>query len=294
VQARLLAKYLPEIIGAKVVVQNEPAGGGKVILNQMFTTIKPDGLSLAFQATGGIWPGYMLSDSSVQYDITKFQYMGGLQVANFFVGVATNSKYKTVEDLKKGKELNFAATTRAAAPTLASALAIDFLGLDAKIVTGFDGTPARLLAVQQDDCHATVSTSDTMMKALKDKVLVPVVQVGTERTKPGEQYPAMMEFVKADSMTDTQKKLLATRDMYWDAKVLFAPPGTPRDRIDFIESAFKKALDTTNLSAEIEKATDSVMQPFVGSAELSKRANGLAAGKADMKLWDDLLNKYVK
>jgi uncharacterized protein YceK len=54
--ARTIAKYLPDILGAKVVVQNESAGNGKVITNQIYSQIKADGLSILYSPMGTVTP----------------------------------------------------------------------------------------------------------------------------------------------------------------------------------------------------------------------------------------------
>ncbi len=294
--ARTIAKYLPDITGAKVVVQNESAGNGKVLFNQLQSTIKADGLALCYTPVGTLWPGYMTNDPAVQYDITKYVYLGGVESGNYLMSVAMNSSIKTVDDLKKAKNLKFAHSARTSTITLANALAIDLLGLDGKIILGFDGATGRQLAVQQGEAEATVMAPDTAMVAKQKGILNPIMQVGVvaSRTKPGDDVPSVMELVKSDSLTDMQKRLIATIDILADSKSVFVASGTPQDRMTFLADAFKKVYDSADFKADLKKTIGEDVGPYVSGDELSKRASNLAAKKGDMKLWDDLLNKYVK
>jgi tripartite-type tricarboxylate transporter receptor subunit TctC len=294
VLARFIAQYLPEVTGAKFVVQNETGGGGRVILNQIYGQIKNDGLSLLFMPAGSIWPGFMTGDTSVQYDITKFQYVGGIEAGNALISTYPKGKYKTLDDLMKAKGLKFAATNKTTLPTVANALGIEILGLDAKIITGFDSSTGRQLAIQQGDADATVMSSDTTAKGAKDGIMLPLAQIGVEKMKTYPNIPCLTDIKKADTLTDNQKKMLGSIDLLTDAKALIAPPGTPQERVDFLNAAFKKIYDSSNLKADIQKASGEEAAPYIGGKELGKKAVDLAAKKGDMKLWTDILAKYVE
>jgi tripartite-type tricarboxylate transporter receptor subunit TctC len=292
--ARTIAKYLPDVIGAKVVVQNESAGNGKVIFNQFQTPqIKADGLSILYTPVGTLWPGYMTGDTAAQYDITKFTYIGGVESGNYVVAVAPNGKIKTVDDLKAAKGLKFAHSAKVSTITMANALVIDLMGLDGKIILGFDGATGRQLAVQQGDADATVMAADTALIAKQKNQINLLMQVGVTKTDP-QDLSLLMDLVKKDSLTDNQKRLVGTYDVLADSKSVFAPPGLPQDKANFLTAAFKKVYDTKAFQDDIVKTTASPLGPYVAGKDLQKRAADLAAKKGDMKLWDELLNKYVK
>jgi tripartite-type tricarboxylate transporter receptor subunit TctC len=291
---RLIAKYLPDITGTKVIVQNEPAGTGRMIFNQFATTIKPDGLSICYSGQGLMWPPYLLSDSGVQYDITKFVYLLGAETGNPLIDVKPNGKYKTIDDLMKTSDLRFAHSSKTATITMANALAIDLLKLKGVIVTGFDGDTGRQLALQQGDADGTVTAPDTTVIGMAKGTYFPVLQIGTTRTKPFMDVPALMELVKTDSLNDTQKRLVGSIDVLGDSKTIFTAPGTPQDRVDFLAASLKKLYDNKAFQEENTKLTGSAIGDYVTGQELTKRANAMVAKKGDMPLWTDLLNKYIK
>jgi tripartite-type tricarboxylate transporter receptor subunit TctC len=291
--ARTLAAHLPELTGAKFAVKNEPAGGGRVLQNAFASTIEADGLHVMFLAAGTFWPAYMASDPAVKFDITRFQYIGGVESQNPLIAVSPKGKIKTLEDLRKAKGLKYAASNRTSLLTYANALGIDILKLDGKIVTGFPGASGRALALQQGDADGLVTSPSAGLKGIKDGIMKLLVQIGTKRTEPFMDIPCMMELVKADAIDTTQKRLIATIDILTDAKFAMAPPGTPQDRVAFFSSVLKKALESPTLKAALLKATGDDPPPYVGGDALSKMAKELAGRKADMKIWDDLLNKHI-
>ena len=124
--------------------------------------------------------------------------------------------------------------------------------------------------------------------------MLPLVQVGAKRTPPFTDIPCMMELVKADSLTATQKKLVGTINLLQDPKFLFAPPGTPKDRMAFLAAAFKKAVESPEMNARVAKATGEDIPPYIKGEDLDQMAKELADRKAEMGVWDELLNKHVK
>jgi tripartite-type tricarboxylate transporter receptor subunit TctC len=292
--ARTIARHLEAVTGATFVVKNESGGNGKVLFNLFAKTIKGDGLNLCYTQAGTMTPPYMLGDKAVQYDIAKFKYLGGMENANMIMSVMYNGKIKNVDDLRKTKGLKFAHQAKTSLPAMANALAIDLLGMDGKLILGFEGSGAKTLAVQQGECQATVSAGDAAMLDTAKKNMQAIMQIGKERMPPAEDLPAVTEFVKASALNATQKRLLDSIDFIDDAKTLFVPADTPQDKVDFLTDAFKKAYDTPGLQADIQKFAGFKPGAYVSSKELIKRMVDTSGKKADVVLWNDILDKYTK
>jgi len=292
--ARTIARHLEPILGATVVVKNESGGNGKVLFNQFAKTIKSDGLNITYTQAGTMTPPYMLGDKAVQYEIAKFKYLGGMENANMIMSVKYNGPIKNVDDLRKTKGLKFAHQAKTSLPAMANALAMDLLGLDGKMILGFEGSGAKTLAVQQGECHATVSAGDAAMLDTAKKNMQAIMQIGKERMPPADDVPAVTEFVKVNALSATQKRLLDSIDFIDDAKTLFVPADTPQDRVDFLIDAFKKAYDTPGLQADIQKFAGFKPGAYINSKELTKRITDVSGKKSDVALWNDILDKYTK
>ena len=292
--ARTIARHLETILGATVVVKNESGGNGKVLFNQFAKTIKSDGLNLCYTQAGILTPPYMMGDKAVQYEIAKFKYLGGMENANMIMSVMYNGKIKNVDDLQKTKGLKFAHQAKTSLPAMANALAIDLLGLDGKLILGFEGSGGKTLAVQQGECHATVSAGDAAMVDTAKKNMQAILQIGKERMPPAEDLPVVTEFVKANALTNTQKRLLDSIDFIDDSKTLFVPADTPQDKVDFLTDAFKKAYDTPALKADLQKFLGFKPGAYINSKDLTKRMIDTSGKKSDVALWNDILDKYTK
>jgi len=292
--ARTIARHLEAVIGATVVVKNESGGNGKVLFNQFARTIKADGLNLCYTQAGTMTPPYMLGDKAVQYDIAKFKYLGGIENANMIMSVKYDGSIKNIDGLRKIKGLKFAHQAKTSLPALANALAMDLLGLEGKLILGFEGSGGKTLAVQQGECHATVSAGDAAMLDTAKKNMQAILQIGKERMPPAEDLPVVTEFVKVNALNNTQKRLLDSIDLIDDAKTLFVPADTPQDKADFLADAFKKAYDTPALKADIQKFAGFKPGAYVSSKELAKRIIDTSGKKSDVALWNDILDKYTK
>ena len=164
--ARTLGTYLAELIGAKIAIKNETAGGGRVIENAMATTIKPDGLTLMSASSGTMWPAYMTGDPTIKFDITEFQYIGGVESQNTLIAVSPKGKIKTLDDLRKAKGLSLCSyLEQDFSSDLCQCIGdMDILALDGKIVTGFQGSTGRALALQQGDADGLVTSPSAGLK----------------------------------------------------------------------------------------------------------------------------------
>jgi tripartite-type tricarboxylate transporter receptor subunit TctC len=292
--ARSIARHLETVIGATVVVRNESGGNGKVLFNQFAKTIKGDGLNICYTQAGTMTPPYMLGDKAVQYEIAKFKYLGGIENANMIMSVQYNGPIKNVDDLRKTKGLKFAHQAKTSLPAMANALTMDLLGLDGKLILGFEGSSGKILAVQQGECQATVMAGDAAMLSDAKKAMRAIMQIGIERMPPGEDLPLVTELAKANALSATQKRLLNSMDLIDDAKALFVPADTPQDKVDFLTDAFKKAYDTPALKADIEKFAGFKPGAYISSPNLAKRITSVSGKKADVELWNNLLDKYTK
>ena len=294
--ARTLAKYLAEPTGAEFVVVNENAGGGKVIMNQVYNTIEADGLSMVWSVTGSFFPPFLQGDEGVEYDIGDLQYLGGTIKGNTLLGMAASGDIQTAEDFMNATEpLTFSTTRPNTAPTMANALAVELLApAGSSIISGFEGSTGKLLAVQQGDVNGTVSSADSILKAETDGVVTAILQIGLTRTPPADNLPALGELVDEGSLDDFQKKLLATIDILYDVNIAFMAPGVPTERADFMAAALKTVLDDPAFVAELEQVLGSELLPYVSGEEVSAVAENLIANQSDIPAWTELLEKVVK
>ena len=73
--ARLLAPYLGKYTQAKVIIENMPGSVGGTAVNHLYTTAKPDGLTIAI-VPGRMALAQLMKEEYVKFDFNKFNLIG--------------------------------------------------------------------------------------------------------------------------------------------------------------------------------------------------------------------------
>jgi tripartite-type tricarboxylate transporter receptor subunit TctC len=96
--AQHMGKYIPG--NPNFIVQNMPGGGGVIAANYVYSVAKPDGLIM------GAWGPSLYFDQlagrkEVQFDWSKFTWIGTPEQTEFILIMRTDSPYKSIEDVRK-------------------------------------------------------------------------------------------------------------------------------------------------------------------------------------------------
>ncbi|HOG47231.1 MAG TPA: tripartite tricarboxylate transporter substrate-binding protein [Anaerolineae bacterium] len=287
IYARLIAPYLEELTGVKIVVENKTAGGGLVAQNDFYRIAKPDGLTVMFEATGRLWPGYLMQQKGIEYDITKFQYMAGIKGGPYVLGVSPTGQYTTVDLLKNGKNLKVPTSTATSIISLAAMGATEALKLDAKLVIGV-ASDAAYLALQQGEGHFMVRAFDSVIRYEAQGQFKPLAQLGEKRDSLAPDVPTIGELT---TLTADQKNLLGV--LFPEAKVFMAPPGTPQDRVQFLDESITKILDNTEFQNKMKDQFGIWFGAYTAK-ESQDQISYLSNNMDEFKLYSSLIEKYVQ
>jgi len=288
--ARIIAPYLEKQIGATVVVANQGGGGGLVARNGLFKLAKPDGLTIMMDPSGALWPSWLLELEGVQYDVTKFEYLGAINAA--YMGLFVNPKgpYTSVEALKKAdKPIRFAVSGVASLPAVCLLNTIEILGLNAMVAAGYKNTAACATAVVQgeaDGGSCDLQAAINYEKSGQAKVLM--IQ-GYERDSYFRDVPCLADFAK---IPDTAMKLL--KGLPYNGRVFFAPPGTPKETVQFLSESIAATLAVKDLQTAIAKIA-TYWPGTLTRDEVQKMAFDVGQNKsASLSYYKSLAAKYVK
>jgi tripartite-type tricarboxylate transporter receptor subunit TctC len=286
VYARIMAPYLQELTGARVAIENKDSGGGLVAQNEEYRTVKPDGLTLLFDATGKMWANGFMKEKGIEYDINKFEYMSGIRGGSYLLAVAPKGQYTTVDALKKGKGLRVPTSTPTSILSLAAMGVSEVLGLDSKLVLGVGADPA-LLALQQGEAHFMVRPFDFMAKYQQQGQVKGLVQLGDKRDPLLPDLPTLGEVT---TLNDSQKKLMSV--LFPEAKLFMAPPGTPKDRVQYMDECITKVLNNPEVQGKIK---DQASQWFgiYPASEVPTQLSTLSKNADIFTQYSDLIKKYV-
>lgn len=251
--ARQFGKHIPG--QPAVVTRNMPGAGSLVLANHLYTVAPRDGLTFgALQRQAPLDPLLQGETSAAKFDAGKFTWIGSISSETGFGIAATSAGIDNFADLMS-KEL-FVSAQGGASDTEIMPRAINaVLGTKLKIVTGYSGSPAALLALERGEVGGYFSggwagvrnTVEPWLKAGRVKLLV---QVSVRRSPEFPDLPLIMDF----ATTDKQRRVLelAFASQVW-GRPYAAPPEIPEERATALRAAFTRTLTDAAFVSEIEK-----------------------------------------
>ncbi len=289
--ARLMSAYWNELAGGNMIVKNEPGGGGMVAVNQIWKA-EPDGLTIGTAVFASHVIGYPLfKKSGAEYAPQKFTYMGHFGKDAYSLTVGIDSPYESIEDLQKAKGLIFGAPEAVGTITMGTALAIEFFGLDGKIVAGFRGGELGLAAAKGEIVGYTIHGGGLITDLGKNFIKQPFVTMAFERSEYFPDVPALPELV---TLTPEQKTLLTIFITMTSGKVFYAPPGVPEDRVEFLRGAFEKLMENTGFLRQAKLRWAVWSEPMTGEEAAKFVDEVFSIPEADIFKYSSLSDKYLK
>ncbi|MDP2645377.1 MAG: tripartite tricarboxylate transporter substrate-binding protein [Desulfobacterales bacterium] len=267
--ARMLAPYLAKKLGARVIVRNEPGAGGKVALNRLQK--ESDGLSLIILATKAALTTQIFDEPGRKFDLRQFNWLGRVSQDEYPVVVSEKSGYRSIADLQRAKEVKFASDTPTSGKAIRPLVMGRILGINVKLVSGYSGSAAEILALQRGEVEGLSTTALTLKPYIESKTLFPVVIMDRNRIKYLPDVPTIYE---AKKLSDREKRI-ADIALAFDAvgRPVATTPNVPGERVAFLESALKKTLDEPDLRKKVEKSGEEVT--FAPGKEIADNLNTL-------------------
>ena len=244
--ARHLGKHIPG--NPKVIVINIPGGSGLIGTNYVYNVTKPDGLSLV-QPSWNLAQAQFLDFPGIKYDINKFIWLGLANSGAVTAVVRKGSPIQSMDDWlnPKTETLIFGCTSRNS-PTCSIPLAMnDIFGpKTSKIVSGYKGTAPIRAALLQKEVDALTgwswdSVKSTGMSMIDDGDAKIIAYIGEERNPELEErkVPYLNPRVTKPADIAFMKVLMLPAAML---RPWALPPGTPKDKVQILQSAFDATL----------------------------------------------------
>jgi tripartite-type tricarboxylate transporter receptor subunit TctC len=148
--SRALARHIVHHIPGNptIIVQNQPAAGGIVMTNQLFSQGPKDGTVIGAPLNG--IPTAPMLTSGTQYDATKFHWLGSL-IREAYLGFVWNTvPVSKITDLAN-REVLVGTTTVNTTMNDFPLLLNDLLGYKFKLVRGYKGTPEINIAIERGE-----------------------------------------------------------------------------------------------------------------------------------------------
>lgn len=257
--APFLAKHLPG--GPSIVVQNMPGAFGINAVNFMLNQTKPDGLVFSVGANSQVDP--MNYRKAGHYDPTKFHYFGGIGRGGYAI-IVNKEAEKRLHDTKQKPVVMGSVGGWPRAAMQITVWGVEFLGWNARWVTGYQGTNDLMLALDRGEIDMTATGNMFQLKELvKSGQFAILTQSGAlENGKfvgradlPG--VPVFVDQVQGKISDPLAEKAFK----YWSSitatdKFLALSPDTPPSIVDAYIKAFVAACQDPELMAMSEKLSD--------------------------------------
>ena len=264
-----IGKHIPG--NPSVIPQYRAGAGGGIAAAYMHNVAPKDGSEIAIVLSPTIITPVL---RDVKWDASKWQWLGSMTPRPAVLTVWHTAPATTVEGVKK-TEVIMGATNKFGEPYMAPAIMNTFLGTKFKLVEGYQGGADMSLAMEKGETHGRMNywSGWTSVKAdwIRDKKIVQVVQYGT-RIKELPDVPSLRDLVKPGAERQVVELVETGNNV---GIGVYAPPGTPADRVAALRRAFEAVMKDKNLLAEAEKRNLDI--EYVSGEEVEAAVNKAAA-----------------
>ncbi len=241
--ARLLAKHMPRHIPGQptIIVQNMTGAEGLKAGNYLYSMAAQDGSVIGgLQRNNGLARFYDVNNAGIQFDASKFHWLGSPQQEVGLFIVSTKLGVNSPEDLKK-KEIAISSTAHNSPSSIYARMLNGLYGSKLRTVEGYDGSQACLLAVERGEVDGHISGGSSgafrsrMMPWIEKGEAKVIMQLGMTRDPAFPDAPTAIEIMS--SPADKQLMEIAFAEQVMGRPFLL-PPGVPADRVKALRAAF--------------------------------------------------------
>jgi len=271
---RLVAHHLGDHIPGNppVVVRNMEGGNGLRMTNTLYNVSPKDGTVIGMSNSAiplePLLKVLSPDGANVHFDVTKFEWIGSPSQETYVTFVWHTAPAKTFADLKRLPIMTGGTASlgdAVALPKLMNALA----GTKFNIIKGYGGQNDIFLAMERGELQANTTglTNLTSSRAEwvrdgKIRVLVQYTGNTVDKTSPIlKGVPSALDLVESEQDRTLLRFLFSKYRM---ARVIFAAPGAPPERIQTLRDAFDATMKDPAFLSESAKAGLEV-NPFRGA-----------------------------
>jgi tripartite-type tricarboxylate transporter receptor subunit TctC len=249
--ARHIAKYIPG--NPSIIVQNVPAAGGMALANQLYNTLPKDG-SYIGMVRGTAIQEEVYRSPQVQFSGRKFAWIGNMNSDHDACIVSAGSGVRTIDDLYTHQIIAGASGVGAQSysfPVVYSEL----LGMKFKIISGYPGTPERMLALERGElsgaCGISLSLFRSQFSGLVAQGRIRLIAQGAvDKDARYPDVPNILDQAKSEDVRHALEFLYLPLAL---GRSLAAPPETPQDRLDVLRKAALKTMQDPDFLADARK-----------------------------------------
>jgi tripartite-type tricarboxylate transporter receptor subunit TctC len=268
---RHMGKYIPG--NPNIIARNMPGAGSLIAANHVFNLAPKDGTTLALTS-----PTVPIEETlgvpQAKFRASQFNWIGRLATNPNITFVTSASLVKDIKDAFD-KVAILGATARSPTNAIYPFVLNNVLGTKFRIVTGYEGTAAVMLAIERGEVEGLSATYDGLKAQredwLKSKKVNIIVQYLLRRHRELPDVPTSVEVAS----TPEQKMILRVVSSASEiGKFVLTTPEVPADRVAILRNAFDAMVkdpdflaEAINLRIEIDALTGVELQKIVNETQ---------------------------
>ena len=260
---RLIATQLNKHIPGSpaTVVQNMPGAGSMTATNYVYSVAKPDGQTVVVN-NAALYFEQLLKRKEVQYDWSKFTWVGSMTPTSVLLYMWAAAPYKTIHDVRTATvPPKCGATGTGNTSYYLPKLLEQAIGAKFQLVSGYEGGASIELAVERGEVQCRAFSVQTFFgrepfNTWRSKNLVRVlVQGGKKRDPRLPETPLLSELMDQYNTSEVNRRLVTVMmgSGEFGSAPMLAPPGTPAEQVKILRTAYAKALTSPELIADAKK-----------------------------------------
>ena len=260
-----LQKHIPG--NPTIVVQYMDGGGGRKAANHLYTSVRPDGLTIGRMSTPFVMQP-ILGESGVLYDIDKVSYLGTSYSGGYHVFMThREAGFDSLEKLRAASGTRIGAQSVGHLIYISGRLFAYLIGLkQPKFVTGYS-SPELDVALEQGEIDGRSTVADSLLHEKPqwvDKNLMNfhgIIEIPKGRKHANSRFAELPD-IEVFARSDMDRKVVALyRTFVGSGNPFILPPATPKDRVQILQEAMRKTYRDPNFFKEYTKLTGLKAEP---------------------------------
>ncbi len=267
--ARTLARHIGKHIPGNphVISRNMPGSGSLAAANHVFTVAPKDGTVISLLAAT-IPLEEALGTQGAKFKSAQFHWIGRMASSVNITFTNANAPVKTIKDAYS-KEVILGGTGRSGTPVVYPSVLNNVLGMKFKMVAGYSGSVAAMLAMERGEIEGHSTSIDGVKAAhpdwLAEKKVNVLVQYGLRPHPEFLDTPLSIDLGRTPEEVQILRIVANATEV---GKHALTPPGVPADRVAALRRAFDLTIKDPDYIAEMNKQRLEIIP--MGGEELQK------------------------
>ena len=247
--ARFLAKYIPG--QPTIVARNMQGAGGIILANHLYNLVAADGLTLGMPGRSGFLLSNVVPQKGINYDLTRFSYVGGAGSAANALWVHRRTGITSVADLKRSRTpIVIGALNARSENAIAPRVLESYESWPLKIVTGYPGFSEVLIALDRGEVDGLFTHEGSIANSRPDLIATGAVKPIVQSFDAMAGVPVLADVV-ADANARALLGLVTTPSHI--GLPLLGPPGIPVDRLEILRQSYLRLMDDMEYRVEADR-----------------------------------------